>query len=156
MDGGDWWAAVHGVVKSRTRLNDFTFTHWRRKWQPTLVFLPGESQGWGAWWAAIYGVAQSRTRLKRLSSKAAEGKGLLMVMGREQCLQGLGSFFSNSPKGCQGDSGYTCPTLLPCSPTAPPRALEAPPQLNGLQRGKMRFFENFSKGTQRGHVGVTG
>ena len=26
MDGGSWWAAVHGVVKSRTRLSDFTFT----------------------------------------------------------------------------------------------------------------------------------
>ena len=26
MDGGDWWAAVHGVVKSRTRLSDFTLT----------------------------------------------------------------------------------------------------------------------------------
>ena len=25
MDGGAWWAAVHGVVKSRTRLRDFTF-----------------------------------------------------------------------------------------------------------------------------------
>ena len=25
----------------------FTFTHWRRKWQPTPVFLPGESQGQG-------------------------------------------------------------------------------------------------------------
>ena len=22
--------------------------HWRRKWQPTPVFLPGESQGWGS------------------------------------------------------------------------------------------------------------
>ena len=26
MDGGAWWAAVHGVRKSRTRLSDFTFT----------------------------------------------------------------------------------------------------------------------------------
>ena len=26
MDGGAWWAEVHGVVKSRTRLSDFTFT----------------------------------------------------------------------------------------------------------------------------------
>ena len=26
MDGGAWWAAVHGVAKSRTGLNDFTFT----------------------------------------------------------------------------------------------------------------------------------
>ena len=45
MDRGAWKAAVHGVTKSRTRLSDFTFTHWRRKWQPTPVFLPGESQG---------------------------------------------------------------------------------------------------------------
>ena len=26
----------------------FMFMHWRRKWQPTPVFLPGESQGWGS------------------------------------------------------------------------------------------------------------
>ena len=26
MGGGAWWAAVHGVAKSRTRLRDFTFT----------------------------------------------------------------------------------------------------------------------------------
>ena len=26
MDGGAWWAAVHGVTKSRTGLSDFTFT----------------------------------------------------------------------------------------------------------------------------------
>ena len=26
MDGGAWWAAVHGVAKSWTQLNDFTFT----------------------------------------------------------------------------------------------------------------------------------
>ena len=52
MDRGAWQAAVHGVTKSRTRLSDFTFTfpfmHWRRKWQPTPVFLPGESQGRGS------------------------------------------------------------------------------------------------------------
>ena len=46
MDGGAWQAAVHGATKSQTRLSDFTFMHWRRKWQPTPVFLPGESQGW--------------------------------------------------------------------------------------------------------------
>ena len=65
MDGGAWWAAVHEVAKSRTRLSDFTFTfmHWRRKWQPTPVFLfssvlSGESQ---RQWAPVYGVAQSWT-----------------------------------------------------------------------------------------------
>ena len=30
MDGGDWWAAVHGVAESQTQLRDFTFTfHFR-------------------------------------------------------------------------------------------------------------------------------
>ena len=48
MDGGAWLTAVHGVAKSRTRLSNFTFTHWRRKWQPTPVFLPAESQGRGS------------------------------------------------------------------------------------------------------------
>jgi len=100
MDGGAWWAAVHGVAKSQKRLSDFTFTfhfhalekemathssvlawripgmaepgrlesmgslrvghdwvtslsvftfmHWRRRWQPTPVFLPGESRGRGS------------------------------------------------------------------------------------------------------------
>ena len=53
MDGGAWWAIiVHGVAKSQTQLSDFTFTftfmHWRRKWQPTPVFLPVESQGRGS------------------------------------------------------------------------------------------------------------
>ena len=31
-----------------TSLSLFTFLHWRRKWQPTPVFLPGESQGRGS------------------------------------------------------------------------------------------------------------
>ena len=48
MDGGAWWAAVHWVAKSRTRLSDFTFMPQRRKWKPTPVFLPGESQGRGS------------------------------------------------------------------------------------------------------------
>ena len=44
---------------------------WRGKWQPTPVFLPGESQDRGTWWAAVYGVAQSWTQLKRLSSSSS-------------------------------------------------------------------------------------
>ena len=46
MDGGAWWATVHGVANSQARLSNFTFTHWKRQWQTTSVFLPGESQGW--------------------------------------------------------------------------------------------------------------
>ena len=43
--------------------------HWRRKWQPTPAFSPGEPQGQGgAWRAAVYGVAQSRTRISCIAS----------------------------------------------------------------------------------------
>ena len=76
MDGGAWWAAVHGVAKSRTRLRDFTFTFhfhalekemathssvlaWRIPWTEEPGGLP------------VYGVAQSWTRLKQLSSSSS-------------------------------------------------------------------------------------
>ena len=52
------WTEEPGVLQSMgslrvghdsvTSLSLFTFMHWRRKWQPTPVFLPGESQGWGS------------------------------------------------------------------------------------------------------------
>ena len=74
MDGGAWWAAVHGVAKSRTRLSDFTFTfhfHALEKEMAThSSVLAWRIPGTGALWAAIYGVAQSQTRLKRLSSSS--------------------------------------------------------------------------------------
>ena len=56
-----------------TSVSLFTFMHWRRKWQPTPVFLPGESQGRGTWWAAVYGVSQSRTWLQWPSSSRELG-----------------------------------------------------------------------------------
>ena len=62
MDGGAWWAAVRGVAKSRTGLTDVTFTHWRRKWQPTPVFLPGGSQGrWSLVGCHLWGRTESDT-----------------------------------------------------------------------------------------------
>ena len=49
MDRGAWWATVHGVTKSQTRLRDFTFTfhfHALEKEMAThSSVLPGESQG---------------------------------------------------------------------------------------------------------------
>ena len=74
------WTEEHGRLQSMgslrvrhdwaTALSLFTFMHWRRKWQPTPVFLPGESQGRGSLVGAVYGVAQSRTQLNRLSSSS--------------------------------------------------------------------------------------
>ena len=52
MGRGAWQAAVHEVTRIghdlATSLSLLTFMHWRRKWQPTPVFLPGESQGQGS------------------------------------------------------------------------------------------------------------
>ena len=68
VDGGAWWAAIHGVTKSRTQLSDFTFTfqfHALEKEMAThSSVLAWRIPGMGAWWAAVYGVAQSQTRLK--------------------------------------------------------------------------------------------
>ena len=55
-----------------TSLSLFTFMHWRRKWQPTSVFLCLENpRDGGSWWAAVCGVTQSRTRLTWLSSSSS-------------------------------------------------------------------------------------
>ena len=43
-----------------TSLSLFTFMHWRRKWQPTPVFLPGESLGW---WSLVGCRLWGRTEL---------------------------------------------------------------------------------------------
>ena len=66
MDGGAWLTAVHGVMKSRTWLSDFTFTFLFPALEKEMathssVFawrIPGTG---GAWWAAVYGVAESDT-----------------------------------------------------------------------------------------------
>ena len=76
MDRGAWWAAVHGVPRSRTRLSDFTlfFSLWcigEGNGNPLQCSCRENPRDGGSWWAAIYGVAQSQTRLKRLSSVAA-------------------------------------------------------------------------------------
>ena len=57
MDGGAWWAAVHGVAKSHGN-----------PLQCSCLENPGDG---GASWAAVYGVAQSPTWLKRLSSSSS-------------------------------------------------------------------------------------
>ena len=95
MDRGAWWAAVHGVARSRTRLSDFSFTfHFpgvgEGNGNPLQCSCLENPRDGGAWWAAIYGVAQSRTRLKRLSSSRirhlASSK-----HGNSQCSRGVTS-----------------------------------------------------------------
>ena len=44
MDGGAWWATVHGVAKSRTRLRDFTFTFYDPDIPPEHIFQKDNTQ----------------------------------------------------------------------------------------------------------------
>ena len=68
-----------------TSLSLFTFMHWRRKWQPTPVFLPGESQGRG-------------------------GPGGLLSMGSHR----VGHDWSNLAAAAAVNSSYCCLVAKPC------------------------------------------
>ena len=75
MDGGAWWAAVHGVAKSQTQLSNFPFTfhfHALEKEMATHSSVLAWRIPWMGEQAAIYGVAQSRTRLMPLSSSSSK------------------------------------------------------------------------------------
>ena len=52
MDGGAWWAAIHGVARSQTRLSKFTFTFYFHALEKEMAthssVLPGGSQGRGS------------------------------------------------------------------------------------------------------------
>ena len=58
------------IIKKSTN-NECWRGYWRKQWQPTPVFLPGETQGWGAWWAAVYRVTQREGIEKREPSYTA-------------------------------------------------------------------------------------
>ena len=53
---------------------------WRKAWQPTPVFLPGESHGQSGipWWATVHRVAKSWTSLQGLSTHAVLGSVLIL------------------------------------------------------------------------------
>ena len=123
------WTEEPGVLQSMgslrvghdwaTSLSLFPFMHWRRKWQPTPVFLPGESQGWETCWAAVYGVTQSRTRLKRLSrsssSKLGEGHGNPLQYSCPENPHGQRSLVGYSPWGHNGsDTTEWLSTRIQC------------------------------------------
>ena len=56
-----------------TSLSLFTFMHWRRKWQPTLAFLPGESQGRRSLVVCcLWGRTESDTTESDLAAAAAD------------------------------------------------------------------------------------
>ena len=82
--GGLQSIALRGVGHDwATSLSLFTFLHWRRKWQPTPMFLPGESQGrWSLVGCCLWGHAESDTteRLSSSSSSSRFNLSMLLLM----------------------------------------------------------------------------
>ena len=72
VDRGAWWAAVHRVTQSRTRLKRLSMHAWIGEGNnsPLQCSCLENPRDRGAWWAVVYGVTQSWTRLKRLSSSS--------------------------------------------------------------------------------------
>ena len=61
-----------------TSLSLFTFMHWRRKWQPTTVFLPGESQGTGSLMGCRLGLHRVGHDWSDLAAAAAAFSGITL------------------------------------------------------------------------------
>ena len=73
VDRGPWWAAVHRVAQSQTRLKRLSMHACigERNGNSLQYSCLENPRDRGAWWAAIYGVTQSRTRLKQLSNSSS-------------------------------------------------------------------------------------
>ena len=121
MDGGAWWAAVHGVAKSRTQVNDFTFTvHFHALEKETATHssvlawrIPGTGEPGGL---PSIGSHRVRHDLSHLAAAAAQlkhhqsqWKHLSLSGRRDQRHQatdpGLLSLWR-----CDSWGGYPCPT----------------------------------------------
>ena len=105
MDGGAWWAAVHGVTTSWTQLSDFTFTfHFSlsrngegngNPLQCSCLENPRDGR-------VVYGVAQSRTRLKQLSSSSSSSISREQASGGENAKSKATIFEGISPNAFPG------------------------------------------------------
>ena len=58
MDGGAWWAPVHGVAKSRTRVSNFTFTFHFHALEKEMA-THSSSLAWESQWTEEPGGLQS-------------------------------------------------------------------------------------------------
>ena len=72
-----------------TSLSLFTFMHWRRKWQPTPVFLPGESQGRGS----LVGCHLWGRRVRHDWSNLAAAAALIFPLLYKTCIRLFKFFF---------------------------------------------------------------
>ena len=102
-----------GSPRVWTRLSDFTslftFMHWRRKWQPTPVFLPGESQGrgslvgyhlWGHTESDTTEVTQHSIAQKQIKSETGKVFKYLADNGKQKLMNQLTRYCLPTPQGC--------------------------------------------------------
>ena len=84
--------------------------HWRRKWQPTPVFLPGESQGWGSLvGCCLQGRTESDTTEVTYQQQQQAWKGFQVVLVVKNLPANAGDIRAAAAKSLQ-----LCPTL--CDP----------------------------------------
>ena len=98
MDGGAWWAVVHGVAKSRTRLSDFTFTFHFHALEKEMAAhssvlawrIPGtEITPWGRMWSRVSSATQiskggwvmAQGELRTLRSESMPGTRVCQPLG---------------------------------------------------------------------------
>ena len=74
MDGGAWWATVHGVAKSQTRLSDFTFTFHFHVWLWKLDHKEGWAlKNWCFWTVVLEKTLDSPLDCKEIQPVHSEG-----------------------------------------------------------------------------------
>ena len=103
MDGGTWWAAVHGVIKESDTTEQL-HSHFslsctgEGNGNPLQYSCLENPRDEGAWWAAggAWWVAQSRTQLRQLSSSSSSSMILFIFIGIQLLYQGCVSLCSTA------------------------------------------------------------
>ena len=110
-----------GSINWATSLSLFTCLHWRRKWQPTPVFLPGEFQGRRELMGCRLGVTQSWTRLKWLSSSSSNIHTMEYYSAiKKNAFESVLMRWMNLPAWLPAKSLQSCPTLCDPRDGSPP------------------------------------